>query len=157
MHCHYGRRDPVPVLPEWLTSYIGVSKELKTNADLPKKRVQFRQSDIHLNTAGMWLWMANLLQFWTDLSGPWLYGSVFCYPSVLSQQFTADINPGWIGCSWRLRHLEHQRKYYSAYTQDFTTRCCRWTRQHPGLYELLSRTLWTVHMLSYLRSKWYEV
>ena len=70
MHCHYGRRDPVSVLPEWLTSYIGVSKELKTNADLPKKHVQIRHSDIHLNTAGTWLWMANLLQFWTDLSGP---------------------------------------------------------------------------------------
>ena len=69
MHCHYGRRDPVPVLPKWLTMYIGVSKELRTNADLPKKHIQIGHSDVCLNAMGTWLWMADLLQFWADLSG----------------------------------------------------------------------------------------
>ena len=39
MYRHYGGRDVVPVLPEWLTTYIGVTKSLTTNVDLPRKRV----------------------------------------------------------------------------------------------------------------------
>ena len=37
--------------------------------------------------------MADLLQFWTDLSSPRLYGSVFRYPSALAELLMADINP----------------------------------------------------------------
>ena len=39
MYHHYGGRDAVPVLPEWLTTYIGVTKSLTTNADLPRKGI----------------------------------------------------------------------------------------------------------------------
>ena len=35
MYHHYGGRDAVPVLLEWLTTYIGVTKSLTTNVDLP--------------------------------------------------------------------------------------------------------------------------
>ena len=35
MYHHYGGRDVVPVLPEWLTTYIGVTRSLTTIADLP--------------------------------------------------------------------------------------------------------------------------
>ena len=38
--------------------------------------------------------MADLLQFWTDHSGPRLYGGIFHYPSALAEQLMADINPG---------------------------------------------------------------
>ena len=37
--------------------------------------------------------MADLLQFWTDLSGPRLFGGIFRYPSALAEQLMADINP----------------------------------------------------------------
>ena len=37
--------------------------------------------------------MADLLQFWTDLSGPRLFGSIFHYPSALAEQLMTDINP----------------------------------------------------------------
>ena len=37
--------------------------------------------------------MADLLQFWTDLSSPRLFGIIFCYPSALADQLMADINP----------------------------------------------------------------
>ena len=40
-----------------------------------------------------WQWMVDLLQFWTDLSGPRLFGSIFCYPSALAKQLMTDINP----------------------------------------------------------------
>ena len=33
MYCHYRGRDAVPVLPEWLTTYIGVTRSLTTNVD----------------------------------------------------------------------------------------------------------------------------
>ena len=46
IHHHYGGRDPVPTLPEWLTTYIGVTKDLITNADLPRKCVQVGHPDI---------------------------------------------------------------------------------------------------------------
>ena len=37
--------------------------------------------------------MADLLQFWTDLSGPRLFGGIFRYPSALAEQLMMDINP----------------------------------------------------------------
>ena len=37
--------------------------------------------------------MADLLQFWTDLSSPRLFGSIFHYPSALAEQLMADVNP----------------------------------------------------------------
>ena len=38
--------------------------------------------------------MVDLLQFWTDLSSPRLYGGIFRYPSALMERLMADINPG---------------------------------------------------------------
>ena len=46
MYHHYGGRDTVPVLPEWLTIYIGVTRGLTMNADLPRKRVHVGHPDI---------------------------------------------------------------------------------------------------------------
>ena len=91
---HYGGRDPVPTLPEWLTTYIGVTKDLTTNVDLLRKCVQVGHPDVQLNSAATWQWMADLLQFWTDHSGPRLYGGIFRYPSALAEWLMADINPG---------------------------------------------------------------
>ena len=93
MYRHYGGRDAVPVLPEWLTTYIGVTKSLTTNADLPRKRIHIGNPDVQLNSVVTWQWMVDLLQFWTDLSSPRLFGSIFRYPSVLAKQPMTDINP----------------------------------------------------------------
>ena len=93
MYRHYGGRDAVPVLPEWLTTYIGVTRSLTTNTDLPQKRVHIGHPNVWLNSVVTWQWMADLLQFWTDLSGPRLFGSVFHYPSALAEQLMTDINP----------------------------------------------------------------
>ena len=90
---HYGGRDAVPVLPEWLTTYIRVTKSLTTNADLPRKCIHVSNPDIQLNSVATWQWMANLLQFWTNLSGLRLFGGIFCYPSALAKQLMTDINP----------------------------------------------------------------
>ena len=90
---HYGGRDAVPVLLEWLTTYIGVTRNLTTSTDLPRKCMHVGHSDVRLNSAVTWQWMVDLLQFWTDLSGPRLYGGIFCYPSALVEQLMADINP----------------------------------------------------------------
>ena len=87
------RRDTVPVLMEWLTTYIGVTKSLTTNVDLPRKRVHVGHPDIWLNSVVTWQWMVDLLQFWTDLSGLRLFGSIFRYPSALAEQLMTDINP----------------------------------------------------------------
>ena len=94
MYCHYGGQDSVPILPEWLTTYIGVIKDLRTNTDLPRKHVHVRHHEVRLNSAVTWQWMADLLQFWTDFSGPRLYCGIFHYLSVLAEQLMADINPG---------------------------------------------------------------
>ena len=93
MYHHYGGRDAVPVLLEWLTTYIGVTRSLTTNADLPRKHVHVGHPDVRLNSPATWQWMADLLQFWTDLSGPRLFGGIFRYPSALAKQLMADINP----------------------------------------------------------------
>ena len=85
MYCHYGGRDMVPVLPEWLTTYIGVTKSLTTNADVPQKHIHISHTNIWLNSVVTWQWMADLLQFWTDLSSLRLFGGVFCYPSALAE------------------------------------------------------------------------
>ena len=94
MYHHYGGRDTVPILPEWITTYIRVTRDLMTSVDLPKKHMHVGHSDIRLNSAVTWQWMADLLQFWTDLSSPRLFGSIFRYPSALAEQLMADINPG---------------------------------------------------------------
>ena len=93
MYRHYGGRDAVPVLPEWLTTYIGVTRSLTTNADLPQKCIHIGHPDVRLNSVVTWQWMVDLLQFWTNLSGPRLFGSIFRYPSVLAKQLMTDINP----------------------------------------------------------------
>ena len=93
MYRHYGGRDVVPILLEWLTTYIGVTKSLTTNANLPQKRIHVGKPDVWLNSVVTWQWMADLLQFWTDLSGPRLFSGIFRYPSVLAEQLMMDINP----------------------------------------------------------------
>ena len=93
MYHHYRGRDAVHVLPEWLTTYIGVTKSLTTNADLPQKRIHIGNLDVRLNSVVTWQQMADLLQFWTDPSGPRFFSSIFRYPSVLAEQLMADINP----------------------------------------------------------------
>ena len=93
MYHHYGGRDAVPILPEWLTTFIGVTKDLTTSADLPRQCIHVGHQDVWLNSAATWQWMADLLQFWTDLSSPRLYGGIFHYPSALAEQLMADINP----------------------------------------------------------------
>ena len=94
MYHHYGGRDAIPILPEWLTTFINITRFLTTNADLPRQRVHVGHQDIWLNSVATWQWIGDLLQFWTDLSGPRLYGGVFHYPSALAEQLMADINPG---------------------------------------------------------------
>ena len=93
MYRHYGGRDAVPVLSEWLTTYIGVTKSLTMNTDLPQKCVHVGNPNIRLNSVVTWQWMVDLLQFWTNLSGPRLFVGIFCYPSVLAEQLMTDINP----------------------------------------------------------------
>ena len=93
MYHHYGGRGAVPVLPEWLTTYIGVTKSLTTNTDLPRKHIHVGNPNIKLDSVATWQWMADLLQFWTDLSSPRLFGSIFHYPSALAKQLMTDINP----------------------------------------------------------------
>ena len=93
MYCHYGGRDTVSVLPEWLTTYIGVTKSLTTNADLPQKCIHIGHPDVQLNSVVTWQWMVDLLPFSTDLSGPRLFGGIFSYPSALTEQLMTDINP----------------------------------------------------------------
>ena len=93
MYCHYGGRDAVPVLPEWLTTYIGVTKSLTTNADLPQKCIHVGHPNVWVNSMATWQWMVDLLQFWTNLSSPRLFGSIFHYPSALAKQLMTDINP----------------------------------------------------------------
>ena len=48
--------------------------------------------NIRLNSTVTWQWMADLLQCWTDLSGPRLFGGIFRYPSALAEQLMVDIN-----------------------------------------------------------------
>ena len=94
MYHHYGETNPVPILPEWLTTFIGVTRDLTISADLPRQCIHVGHQDVWLNSAATWQWMADLLQFWTDLSGTRLYGSVFHFPSALAELLMVDINPG---------------------------------------------------------------
>ena len=112
MYGHYGGRDAVPVLPEWLTTYIGVTRSLTTNADLPRKRVHVGNPDVRLNSVVTWQWMADLLQFWTDLSSPRLFGSIFRYPSAMAEQLMTDINPSFD----TPRHIAWQRIVNNTYS-----------------------------------------
>ena len=93
MHHHYGGQDAVPILPEWLTTYIEVARSLTTNADLPRKWVHVGNADVWLNSQATWQWMADILQFWIDRSHQRLFSGIFCYPSALVEQLMTDINP----------------------------------------------------------------
>ena len=56
--------------------------------------------------------MADLLQFWTDLSSLRLFGGIFCYPSALAEQLMADINPSFDAP----RHITWQRIMNNTYS-----------------------------------------
>ena len=49
MYHHYGGRDAVPILLEWLTT-----RDLTTSADLPRQRVHVGHHDVWLNSAATW-------------------------------------------------------------------------------------------------------
>ena len=59
----------------------------------PENAYMFATPDVWLNSVATWQWMADLLQFWTDLYGARLFGGIFCYPSALAEQLMTDINP----------------------------------------------------------------
>ena len=61
--------------------------------DLPQKCVHVSHPDVRVNSMATWQWMADLLQFWTDLSSLRLFGGIFHYPSGLAEQLMTDINP----------------------------------------------------------------
>ena len=112
MYHHYRGRDAVPILPEWLTTYIGVTRSLTTNTDLPRKCIHVGNPNVRLNSAVIWQWMADLLQSWTNLSGPRLFGSIFHYPSALAKQLMTDINPSFDA----LHHITWQHIVNNTYS-----------------------------------------
>ena len=49
-------------------------------------------TDMHLNSAGTWMWRADLLQFWADLLDSRMYGGIFRYTSLLVPCLMVDVN-----------------------------------------------------------------
>ena len=91
-----GGEHPVPKLPSWLTTYIHVTSIPRFPEglpDLPRQRTAMRIDEPAIRSPTTWQWMADLLQYWSDVSNTKTPGGLFRTQSVLVERLMDTINP----------------------------------------------------------------
>ena len=79
-HFKLGGKYPVPGLPGWLTTFISTTSVARFSdglPSLPSKRTAMNFADEAIRSPGTWQWMADLLQYWCDVSSTRTQGGLF--------------------------------------------------------------------------------
>ena len=91
-----GGEYPVPKLPSWLTTYIHVNSIPRFPEglpDLPRQRTAMRIDEPAIRSPATWQWMADLLQYWSDVSNTKTPGGLFRTQSTLVERLMDTVNP----------------------------------------------------------------
>ena len=91
-----GGEYPVPKLPSWLTTYIHVNSIPRFPEglpDLPRQRTAMRIDEPAIRSPAIWQWMADLLQYWSDVSNTKTPGGLFRTQSTLVERLMDTVNP----------------------------------------------------------------
>ena len=91
-----GGEYPMPKLPSWLTTYIHVTSIPRFPEglpDLPQQRTAMRIDEPAIRSPATWQWMADLLQYWSDVSNTKTPGGLFCTQSALVERLMDTVNP----------------------------------------------------------------
>ena len=91
-----GGEYPVPKLPSWLTTYIHVTSIPRFPEglpDLPRQRTAMRIDEPAIRSPATWQWMADLLQYWSDVSNTKTPGGLFRTQSTLVERLMDTVNP----------------------------------------------------------------
>ena len=99
-----GGENPVPKLPSWLTTYIHVTSIPRFPEglpDLPRQRTAMRIDEPSIRAPATWQWMADLLQYWSDVSNTKTPGGLFRTQSTLVERLMDTVNP-WFSAKHRI-------------------------------------------------------
>ena len=91
-----GGEHPVPKLPSWLTTYIHVTSIPRFPEglpDLPRQRTAMRIDETAIRSPATWQWMADLLQYWSDVSNTKTPGGLSRTQSALVERLMDTVNP----------------------------------------------------------------
>ena len=91
-----GGQYPVPKLPGWLTTFINVTSISRFPGGLPPlppKRTAMNFPKVAIRTPGTWQWMADLLQYWSDVSNTKTQGGLSQTQSALVERLMEVVNP----------------------------------------------------------------
>ena len=91
-----GGEYPVPKLPGWLTTFISTTSMPRFPDGLPKlpsKRTAMNFPNKAIRSPGTWQWMADLLQYWSDVSNTKTLGGLFRTASPLVEKLMEIVNP----------------------------------------------------------------
>ena len=91
-----GGEYPVPKLPSWLTTYIHVTSIPRFPEglpDLPRQQTAMRIAETAIRSPATWQWMADLLQYWSDVSNTKTPGGLFRTQSALVERLMDTVNP----------------------------------------------------------------
>ena len=90
-----GGEYPVSKLPSWLTTYIHVTSIPRFPEglpDLPRQRTAMRIDEPAIQSPATWQWMADLLQYWSDVSNTKTPGGLFRTQSALVERLMDTVN-----------------------------------------------------------------
>ena len=99
-----GGENPVPKLPSWLTTYIHVTSIPhfpEGLPDLPRQRTAMRIDKPTIRAPATWQWMADLLQYWSDVSNTKTPGGLSHTQSALVERLMDTVNP-WFPAKHRI-------------------------------------------------------
>ena len=91
-----GGEYPVPRLPGWLTTFISTTSMPRFPdglPPLPSKRTAMNFPNKAIRSPGTWQWMADLLQYWSDVSNTRTQGGLFRTASPLVEKLMEIVNP----------------------------------------------------------------
>ena len=91
-----GGEYPVPKLPSWLTTYIHVTSIPRFPEglpELPQQRTAMRIDEPAIRSPTTWQWMADLLQYWSDVSNTKTPGRLSRTQSALVERLMDIVNP----------------------------------------------------------------
>ena len=154
--CKYystGGEFPVPKLPSWLTTYIhihSIDRFPEGLPELPKQRTTMRFSGNAILAPATWQWMADLLQYWSDVSNTKTQGGLSRTQSVLVERLMDMVNPlfpvkdrvTWRSVAFGTYHwLEARTKFTRAQKTDYERQLRRTDKVLNDL-EVATQKIW---------------
>ena len=100
-----GGEYPVPRLPGCLTTFISMTSMSRFPDGLPPlpiKQTAMNFPNKAICSPGTWQWMADLLQYWSDISNTKTQGGLSRTPSALVEKLMEVVNPHFLAAKERI-------------------------------------------------------